>query len=136
MKWRRPVTQTLMLLVMRNVYGLMRRRIPLLGFLFVCFIFAACDGHTHVKGYVYDTDENPIKYALVTLEYGNQKFEVHSDKDGAYDVGLVHGPFFAGLTLRATKEGYEPFKLSFSSNSGPQGYYKIVLKRVVPDKTK
>jgi len=108
--------------------------IPLLGSLLVCFIFAGCDGHTRVKGYVYDTDENPIKDALVTLEYSNEKFDVRSDKDGAYDVGLVHGPFFAGLTLTATKEGYEPFKLSFSSNSSPQGYYKIVLKRVAQGK--
>jgi hypothetical protein len=111
-----------------------KSRIPLLGFLLVYLIFAACDGHTSVKGYVYDKDENPIKDALVSLEYSDQKFNVHSDKDGVYNVGLVHGPFFASLTLTATKEGYEPFKLSFSSNSSPQGYYKIVLKRVAPSK--
>ena len=92
-------------------------------------------GHTRVKGYVYDTDENPIKDALVTLECSNEKFVIHSDKHGAYDVGLVHGPFFAGLTLTATKVGYEPFKLSFSSNSSPQGYYEIVLRKVVTDKS-
>jgi hypothetical protein len=120
--------------VIGDSLSLMKRHIPLLGFLLMCFIFAACDGHTSVKGYVYDTDENPIKDALVTLENSNQKFDVRSDKDGAYDVGLVHGPFFAGLNLTATKEGYEPFKLSFSSNSSPQGYYKIVLKRVAPSK--
>ena len=93
-------------------------------------ILAGCDGHTRVKGYVYDRDDNPIKDALVTLEYSTHKFDALTDKDGAYDVGLVHGPFFASLTLTATKEGFKPFKLPFSSNSSPSGNYKIVLERI------
>jgi hypothetical protein len=110
-----------------------QRGLHILFGLVLSVILAGCDGHTRVKGYVYDRHDNPIKDALVTLEYSTHKFDARTDKDGAYDVGLVHGPFFATLTLTTTKEGFKPFKLRLSSNSSPSGDYKIVLDRIASD---
>ena len=104
----------------------MRKNLSLLIFL-LCVTTISCDGYTKVKGFVYDDRDQPIKEALVTLKYSNQTFAVHTDKDGAYEVGLVHGPFFASLTLTAVKDGYKPYELSFSSDASPAGYHKIVL---------
>jgi len=104
----------------------MRAKLSLL-ILLMCLSILSCDGHTKFKGFVYGPNDQPIKDAVVTLKHGDKTFDVRTDKDGAYDVGLVHGPFFAALTLTVVKNGYKSYELSFSSNSSPTGYHKIVL---------
>jgi Carboxypeptidase regulatory-like domain len=116
-----------LLLVMANRQSFIRAK-PSLLILFACLIAISCDGHTTVKGFVYDSKDQPIQDALVTLKYSDQTFTARTDKDGAYNVGLTHGPFFAGLTLTVVKDGYKAYELSFSANSAPTGYHNVVLK--------
>ena len=55
-------------LVIGSIVSFMKKRgahIPC--YLLICCVFTACDGHTRVKGYVYDRDDNPIKDVLVRL---------------------------------------------------------------------
>ena len=65
------------------------------------------------------------------LETGTDiKFDIQTDNDGYYAVGVTHAPFEVQLTLTISKEGYNKFKKTFSSREEPKGDYKIVLERV------
>jgi hypothetical protein len=102
------------------------RRVPLAFLLSI--LMTGCDGATTVRGYVFDQSYTPVSGVLVTLRYNNNKHESRTDSNGAYDVGMMHSPWTARLTLEATKVGYKPYKLTFSSNSRPIGDHKIILE--------
>jgi len=106
------------------------------GSLLLIVFLLSCDGHTSVRGHVFDSNGQPIEKALVVLETSGRKFDIDTSKDGSFDVGLIHAPFEVQLSLVVTKAGFKPFKETFSSRSRPQGDHKVVLEKDLSTVTK
>jgi hypothetical protein len=74
---------------------------------------SGCDGGTHLKGVVLDSNDTPIADADVKLTTGELKREVKSSERGVFKVGMTHSPFNPELTLEVTKPGFKPFEKRF-----------------------
>lgn len=108
-----------------------KKYLSMLCILLSSLVLIACDGHTSVRGHVYDKKGKPIEGALVLIETGRDiKFDIQTDKEGYYAVGVTHAPFEVQLTLTVSKEGYKQYKKIFSSREEPKGDYKIVLEKI------
>ena|SRR6266567_7929067 len=75
----------------------------------------ACDGGTHVQGYIYNSSGKPVEDVRVTLTQASRSMSVTTAKDGRFAVGMLHSPFRTSLSLTAEKPGYAKFEKRFSS---------------------
>jgi hypothetical protein len=85
--------------------------------LFVLLQFS-CDSHSKINGYVYDSDNQPIKNATVQFSVAGVKenkelFQknVKTDETGSFGVYVGHGPLNTDLRLVVAKDGYKIFVL-------------------------
>lgn len=76
-------------------------------------LLSGCDGVTHLKGVVLDSNDTPIANADVKLTTGKFTREVKSSDRGVFNVGLTHSPFNPELTLEVAKPGFKPFDKRF-----------------------
>ncbi len=74
---------------------------------------SGCDGRTHIKGVVLDSNDIPIGHAEVRLTTGKLNQEVKSSDSGVFKIGLTHSPWNPELTLSVTKPGFKPFEKHF-----------------------
>jgi hypothetical protein len=119
-----------MLLLLRIPRLFPTKRSLAICYLLVCLALTGCDAHTKVQGYVYTKDGARIERAFVTLQGGGREVGDHTNKEGFYDVGFVHGPFVTPrTTLTVTKDGFQPYQKSFSSP--PEENYTVVLEKAV-----
>jgi hypothetical protein len=81
----------------------------------ITVVCVACDGGTHVQGYIHDFAGRPVEDAKVTLTQASRSMSVTTAKDGRFVVGMMHSPFTVSLSLTAEKPGYEKFEKRFSS---------------------
>jgi hypothetical protein len=89
-----------------------------IAFVLVCAmaiggLLSGCDGGTHLKGVVVDSNDLPIADADVTLTTGELKREIKSSDRGVFKIGMVHSPWNPELTLAITKPGFKPFEKRF-----------------------
>jgi hypothetical protein len=97
-----------------------------------------CDGTSHISGDVYDSENRPIKEALVKFsERLDERHlcEVKTSSDGSFGCGLMHAPF-SGIRLRITvvKTGYKTSQIEFTSDEAKRKLeskekFRIVLER-------
>jgi tetratricopeptide (TPR) repeat protein len=71
-----------------------------------------------VRGKVFDTQDQPLKDAIVTIEFQGgitRKFEVKTNKKGEYlQVGIQPGPY----RITASKEGYQSATIDYRISFG------------------
>src|SRR6202171_4878940 len=88
------------------------------AFLLICAVgigtfLAGCDGGTHLKGVVLDSNDRPISNADVKLTSGELNQQVKASDRGIFKIGMLHSPWNPELTLAVTKPGFKPFEKRF-----------------------
>ena len=111
--------------------GHTRIGITVLSFVLVLLI-TACDGFTHIKGKVTDSNGKPVQGALVEMKTisGGRDDQSKSAADGSFSVGFSHAPWNVDLALTISKEGYKTFEKRFKSAEAKQLPTTITLEAV------
>ena len=90
------------------------------AFLFLIIValtaLVACDGGTHLEGYVRDEKGRPVSNATVTLATGGHTRTLPAREDGFYSIGLTHSPFRTAEQLTVRAAGFNEYQRSFSSS--------------------
>jgi len=76
---------------------------------------SGCDGGTHLKGVILDSNELPVADADVRLSTGESKRETKSSERGVFKIGMLHSPWNPELTLSVRKPGFKPFEKRFQA---------------------
>ena len=109
----------------------MRTILRVLSFMLLLSV-AGCDGFTHIKGRVTDTNGKPIQGALVEMKTisGGRDGQSKTDADGSFSVGFTHAPWNVDLSLTVSKQGYKTFEKRFKSEEAKQFPTTITLEAV------
>jgi hypothetical protein len=106
---------------MKNIsYKASRKSLVAYRFTLMCAVtlggfLTGCDGGTHIKGVVLDSNDAPVANADVTLSTGELKREIKSSDRGVFKIGMTHSPWNPELTLAITKPGFKPFEKRFNA---------------------
>lgn len=108
----------------------------------VLLIFAvvniACDGFSTVHGHVSDPIGRPVAGAVVKLEEVGyeQKYgcKTETDREGAFECGLVHAPLSIPLRLSVAQTGFKIYQTEFTSDDAHKKLeakeeFKILLEK-------
>ena len=109
----------------------MRIIVTVLGFIVLVSLFA-CDGFTHIRGKVTDTNGRPIEGAQVEMKTGGARSQVKTDSHGSFSVSFTHAPFNVDLVLTVSKDGYKTFEKPFKSRAAKEFPSTIVMEPAQP----